>query len=257
MKKRHRHTLLMFLCLISPLARSQGSVGSNADIESRTLIDLPTAGIIPHGSIAADLDFYQHGGLLAGVTVGAFNRLTVGVSYGGTNLIGEDSPAWNNMPGFNIRVRIIDETVFLPAIAVGFNSQGKEEYIDSLNRYSIKSLGLYAIGSKNYRVWGFFSWHGGINYSFERADGDDDINIFSGVEKTVGPFASLIMEYNLGINDSNSDALGRGRGYLNIGICFSLGSGLTLGMNFKDILKNQQDISIGHRTIQLEYVKSH
>ena len=246
----------MVLCICQQeKIRAQGSAGSDAAVETRWLIDVPTAGIIPHGSFAFDMNAYQNGGLLIGTSVGLFNRFTLGVSYGGTGIIGTDRPEWNPIPGFAIRVRLIDETVLLPAIAFGFDSQGKEDYIDELSRYTIKSLGFYAVVSKNYEALGSMGLHGGINYSLERADGDTDPNIFFGLEKTIGPIVSILGEYNLGANDSNHDARGKGRGYLNVGMRISIGKGFSAGLNLKDIFNNQQNTSIGNRTLSLEYVK--
>jgi hypothetical protein len=237
-------------------AKAQGSAGSGSKIEPRYLIDLPTAGMIPHGNAALDLDFYQADGLLATVSIGAFDRILLGVSYGGANIIGTEKPIWNNVPGISLKVRLLEESVVLPAIAIGFDTQGKEFYVDRLSRYTIKSLGFYAVGSKNYEAAGYLSFHGGANYSLERSDGDSDPNFFFGVEKTFGPFISCLAEYNVGMNDSNHEALGRGRGYLNVGIRASIGNGFTIGFNLKDIIKNQQNVTIGNRTLKLEYVAS-
>ena len=235
---------------------AQSSAGTDASLESRYLIDLPTAGMLSHGSAALDGDFFQNGGLLTSISVGVFNRFLFGISYGSVNFIGSGSPLWYPVPGFHIRARLIEESMMLPAIAVGFNSQGKEVYVDQLSRYAIKSLGFYAVASKNYRAYGFLGIHGGMNYSLERADGDSDINLFAGAEKTLGPFFSLLAEYDLGMNDSNKEALGKGRGYLNFAARLSVGNGLSLAFALKDLVRNQQDITVGNRIIQLEYVHS-
>lgn len=246
--------LLLTACI--SFVNAQGSAGSEALSEPRYLIDIPTAGMIPHGNLAMDMDLYQRGGLLIGLSIGAFDRVLLGISYGGENLIGNENPAWNSTPGFHVRFRLINETVIVPAIALGFDSQGKEFYNKSLERYTIKSLGFYAVVSKNYNFLGFLSFHGGVNYSLERADGDRDPNIFAGIEKTVGPSLSLIAEYNVGWNDSHEKALGRGRGYLNVGARLSVGKGFSIGFNIKDIFKNQREISVGNRTMMIEYIKS-
>jgi hypothetical protein len=57
------------------------------------------------------------------------------------------------------------------------------------------------------------------------------------------------------MNDSNMGAQGRGRGYLNAGIRGSLGKGFTIGFNLKDIIKNQQEVSIGNRTLKCEFIR--
>ena len=74
----------------------------------------------------------------------------------------------------------------------------------------------------------------------------------------MGQEISILAEYDFGLNDNSADAFGRdrGRGYFNIGFRWSWGKGLVLGVDMKDILKNQGDISLGNRTIQIEYVGS-
>lgn len=234
---------------------AQGSAGSDSKIEPRYLIDIPTAGMLSKGSIALDLDCYQSGGLLANLSYSMFDRLLVGISYGGTNIIGTDKPIWNNLPGISIKARIFNESIFIPALALGFDTQGKETYRKDLDRYSIKSLGFYLVVSKNYDLLGYLSFHSGINYSFERADGDKDPNLFLGIEKTVGSFISFVTDYNLGINDTQLDTLIKGNGYLNAGFRISVGGGFTIGFNLKDIVKNQQKVAIGSRTMKLEFVR--
>ena len=243
----------LFLC--GDFAFAQGSSGEHATYEPRFLIDLPTVGMLPNNTVALDLDFYHSGGLLTTVDIGLFNRLSIGLSYGGVGIIGTESPSWNNAPGFHFKIRVLDESVVMPAFALGFDTQGKEEYLDNPGRYVIKSRGLYAVIGKNYTAWGFLSLHGGVNYSLERGDDDTDPDFFAGIEKSIGPAISAVGEYDLGLNDTNQNALGRGRGYLNIGLRASLGKGLTLGLNLKDILKNQQTVSIGNRTISVEFIQ--
>ena len=216
---------------------------------------MPTAGILPDGTLSLDLDFYHSGGLLLGVGVGLFNRLDVGLSYGGVGVIGTESPSWNNSPGFHLQVRLIEESVVLPAIALGFDTQGKEEYVDPPGRYLIKSRGLYAVASKNYKAMGSLSLHGGVNYSLERGDDDTDPDFFVGIEKTIGTSVSAVGEYDLGLNDTNQDALGRGKGYLNVGLRASLGKGFILSLNLKDLLRNQQTNSIGNRVVTIEFLQ--
>lgn len=247
--------MILICCMSASIGFAQGSAGSDGTIEPRFLVDIPTAGLLDRGSFAFDANFFQEGGVLLGLTAGVVDRLNFGISYGGSRIIGAEKPRWNKLPGVSIKLRLFDESDLIPAIAIGFDSQGKEFYIESLDRYTIKSPGFFAAASKNYAILGYLSIHGGINYSLERGDGDKDMNAFMGVEKTVGPDISVMLEHDFGFNDSNREALGRGRGYLNFGVRWSLGSGFTFGVDLKDIIRNQQDISIGKRTIRLEYVR--
>ena len=247
--------LLLAVGLRATLA-AQGSAGTEGALEPRYLVDLPTAGMLSKGSFALDLDFYQQGGVLLGLSVGLLDRLSFGVSYGGTDLIGSGEPVMNSVPGVNVKIRIIEENIALPAIVLGIDTQGRDGYVKALRRYAIKSPGVYAAASKNYALLGFFSLHAGANYSFEHDDNDKDVNIFAGVEKSVGSVVSLLMEYNLASNDSNGKALGKGRGYLNAGLKWTVGGGLTLAVCLKDLAKNSSNnISVANRTVKIEYAR--
>jgi hypothetical protein len=233
---------------------AQGTAGSDAQIETRSVIDVPTAGILRNNAFALGMEFFQNGGMILSSAIGFDDRFMFGLSYGGTGLIGDAHPVWNPAPGVLLKVRILDETFSLPAFALGFDSQGKEPYLDNPGRYTIKSPGFFLVASKNYEAYGTLAFHGGVNYSLEHADGDTDPNLFAGLEKSIGKFLSLLGEYNLGWNDSNRDALGRGRGYLNVAFAVSAGNGLTLKFAFKDILHNQPEITIGNRVFLLDFV---
>ncbi len=95
----------------------------------------------------------------------------------------------------------------------------------------------------------------GINYSLERDDNDKDINLFFGLDKSVGSFMSLVGEYNLAWNDNSGDALGRGRGYLNAGVWFHPGAGITLSFHFKDLLENQPHEGFANRTLRIDFTR--
>lgn len=255
MHKKVRNVIAACFLVLPAVGVGQGTAGSDSRFEPRYLIDVPTAGLLHGGSYGLDINFHQEGGALLGFSVGFLDRVNLGLSYGGSKLLGAQNPEMNEAPGVSLKVRVIEENLILPAFAIGFDSQGKDGYLKNLNRYTVKSPGLFVVGSKNYNMAGFFSIHGGVNYSFERADGDKDFNIFAGVEKTLGPFISVLAEYNLAANDSDGNAIGKGRGYLNAGLKWSLGSGLTLGVNLKDLAKNGNDVNVGNRTIGLEYVR--
>ena len=234
---------------------AQGSAGSSGKLEPRSIVDFPTAGMIPRGDIAFDVEFYGEGGVDFGCALGIFDRLSGGLSYGGSGLIGSGSPVMNATPGFNVKFRLLEESVYVPALALGFDSQGHDGYIRSLDRYAVKSPGLYAVLSKNYQFLGFLSVHGGANYSLERADGNRNVNLFGGVEKTIGPFLSYMIEYNLGLNDAGGNAPGTGKGYLDMALRCSLGGGLTAAVNFKDIAGNAGSVTAAGRTVRLEYIR--
>jgi hypothetical protein len=233
---------------------AQGSAGSGSKFEPRTIVQMPTAGMLPKGSFAFDVNFYQEGGVLLGLSAGIFDRFSFGISYGGSNLLGSNTPVMNPLPGVNVKLRVLEESVSWPALALGFDSQGREGYIPELDRYTLKSPGLYVAVSKNYLLAGYLSLHGGSNYSFEHGDDDSGINFYVGAEKTLGPFLSLVAEYNLALNDNSQQAIGQGRGYLSFSLRGSVGGGVTVGVSFEDVLKNARGLEQANRTAQFELI---
>ena len=200
-------------------------------------------------------DFFSADGVNAGFYYGLADRILVGLSYGGTRIIGNDAPDWNEIPGFLLRIRAVEESEGFPAFAIGFESQGADGYIDDMDRFSIKSPGFYLVMSKNYDASGYLGIHAGVNYGLEHDDGDKDINLFGGLDKSIGTFLSVEGEYNFGWNDNSGDALGRGRGYLNAGVSVYPGAGITLSVHFKDLLENQPHEGIANRTLRLEFAR--
>ena len=235
----------------------QGTAGSNAKYEYRTLNDKPTAGILEKGFVGVSLDMLPMGVVISKIEVGVFENFSFGISYGAANLIGTGDPEWYKLPGINVKFKMINEQLTVPSITLGFDSQGKGLYFNDLNRYEIKSPGFYIAAAKNFEIFGYLSLHAILNYSLEREDGDKDINFAVGVEKTLGPQISVIAEYDLASNDNSGAAFGEGNGYLNIGVRWSVGSGFTIGMDLRNILGNKKlkEFKAVDRAIFVEYVK--
>lgn len=261
-KENHVRTIGFMLLLnilflgAKETAFAQSYAGDGATVEPTMLVDKPTAGLLKRGSYSVSSNFYQNGGVLVGISVGIFEPFAFGISYGGTNIIGPNKIDMNPMPGVNAKLRLVSESATMPAIAVGFDSQGKEPFLnaDTLKRYTVKSPGVYVVASKNYEILGNMSFHGGFNKSMETTDGDKDLNMYVGVEKTIGKDISIMLEYDFAANDNNNEALGKGKGYLNFGFRWSWGKGLVVGFNLKNIVKNQENVYIGNRTLQIDYI---
>ncbi len=248
-------TLVIFV--ISFTAYCQGTAGENAKFEYRTLIDMPTAGILEKGYVGATTDVLPMGVVIEKLEVGAFDNVSFGISYGGANVIGEGKVDWYKLPGVNIRFRLFNEAVTFPAISIGFDSQGKGIYHDSSGRYDIKSPGFYAAASKNFAFLGYLSIHATGSYSLESKDGDNFIDLNVGAEKTLGSSVSLIAEYNFAFNDDGTRYFGGDAGYLNAGIRWTVGAGFTLEFDLRDLLSNKKfTTAAADRALKIEYIKS-
>ncbi len=250
--KRFYISIILFF-LIIPTFYAQGTAGSSAKYEYRRLVDLPTAGVLEKGISAFSIDVLPFGTVITSLEVGVFTNFSFGISYGGSNIIGSGEVSWYKLPGVNARLRLFDETETIPAIVIGFDSQGKGEYFDDLKRYQIKSPGFFAAGAKNFEFLGYLSLHAVINYSLEALEEERGFTVGFGVEKTIGKTISLIAEYNLALNDVEN--IGSGKGYLNAGLRWSVSSGFTLGVDLRDILSNNVlTTASADRAIFVEYI---
>lgn len=205
--------------------------------QSRQLVDLPTAGTLERGSFAIDIRMYNNGGLIGGVAVGISPRFMFGLSFGGENIIGEGGVNWNENPGIQARFRIIDESFGMPAVIIGFDSQGYGAYRKGSKRYANKSRGFFGVVSKNYAFFYNLGLHGGVNYSLETVD-EKDINFFLGADLNLNREVRIILEYDFAINDNTEAQFGSGSGYLNGGAQWSFSDRLFLQFNLKNLLKN-------------------
>jgi hypothetical protein len=119
-----------FLCIISSLMLAQ-----SAYPPPTSLVTIPTAGTLVRGSFAMDMRIQKNGGISSGLKVGITDRFQFGMSFGASNLIGDDSLKWYPHPEVNLKYQLIDETMTMPGIAIGLNSQGFGSYDDILERY--------------------------------------------------------------------------------------------------------------------------
>lgn len=106
----------------------------------------PDALVMGHGQYSVSMHLAPNGGLLAGVNVGFFERLQIGLAWGGENIIGSGRIQWYNLPGAEIKVSILNEQQFPLSLAVGFNSQDPvwARYINPAGFFLVAGRNLYA-----------------------------------------------------------------------------------------------------------------
>ncbi|MDX9758079.1 MAG: hypothetical protein RBU27_02870 [Bacteroidota bacterium] len=254
-----RLSILAALCfalvtLLTTGLHAQRSAGDRANIDPKFLVDMPVAGIIPTTAGAVETYLYPNGGLLAAFTYGLLPNLNIGLSFGGTNLIGSGGITWNNLPGISARYRVMEESNVNPAVVAGFDSQGRDGWIPSMRQYVMKSPGFFVAVSKNYQFHGTISFHGGANYTLERNDEDYDPNLYIGMEKSIGPIVSWLAEYNFAFdNDRNSK--GFWNGSLGTGFRISTNIGFNADILFKNLLTSEFPNDKVIRAIRIQYVR--
>ena len=234
--------VLATLCLPPAMTLAQSTPAASAAGELVRLIDSPTAGLVDKGRFAVDLRLFPEGGLVGQLHAGIMRRLTIGLSFGGESVIGNDPIDWYPRVEAAARYRVLEESEAFPALALGYETQGYGPRF--AQRYQVKSKGFFVAASKNYiSGFGQFGLHGGINWSRESKD-DDGPNGWAGVDKRINEELSVVAEYDFAINDNDDDSLGSGRGYLNAGAYWSPAQGLGLGFLLRNVLENGDESGV-------------
>lgn len=229
-------------------------VWAQQDLQPRQLIEAPTAGLLPGRGLGLDLRFYGSDGILGSVSVGLFSRGMVGVSFGGSDLLGNEAVNLNPRIEFSGRVRVIEEGYTIPALAVGYTSQGYGMFDDDLKRYTRKSKGVYVVASKNFKLpLGHTGLHVGANRSFEDGDDDSDFTGYIGVDTGLGKYVVAVAEYDFGLNDNSDNSLGSGKGFFNAGIRWTLSEAFALEFDLKNIFRNGMQNPHPDRELRIAY----
>jgi hypothetical protein len=222
------------------------------------LIDIPTAGTLEKGKFDVTLRVFGNGGVLTGTNIGLSNRFQVGIHYGAESLLGESDPIYNPRIGFQVKLQLVEERWDLPAITLGFIDQGYGAYLKGSSRYTIKSKGFFGVISKNFFTLNVATgFHGGINKSLEDNDGDESPDIFFGWDFHYNQDVSILLEYTAAMNDNRSDSpVGKGRGYLNLGVRWEFSRQLVMEADLTNLLDNKKTANQFGREIRIIYVEA-
>lgn len=244
------------LLAVVPVVAALASAATAQVFEDITLIDSPTAGVIPHGSYMFEGSIGPKSGLLFGVKVGFHDRLMVGASFGIQEFIGRGDIDVNDKPGFQVRFRLLEESIAGPALALGVDTQGEEAYDEAGSRYERKSKGFYGVLSKNYYWYRNISFHGGVNYSLENKD-EDGVDFFVGLSIETLTGMTLLLDYSGAMNDDNADLEScrtYGKGYLDSGVRFDYRENLRIRILFRDLLGNYNREKGVARSLEILFV---
>jgi hypothetical protein len=240
---RPERRALLAACFALFLSFAISTAGEQPE-DPTTLIDAPTATVIPHASYDSALRLYSGGGVLFRFRVGVRDAVQMGVSFGGTNVLGSGDPDWNPRVEFQFKGIVLRESYWGPAAALGFDSQGYGFYSGKWDRYQVKSRGFYSVLSKHFVLLGDLGLHAGASYSLERGDDDEGLDVFVGVEKSLGPFLDALVEYDFAANDNEQsgedDVFGEGEGYLNAALLWRVSGSLHLEADIRNLLRNGQ-----------------
>lgn len=248
-----KFTIFIYFFIASYLVFSKGSAGDKAIYETRYIVEMPTAGVIPKGTFSFVGEIFNNGGILGDFSVSPFENFNIGLSFSGIGIIGDETPKFQNLPGISVKFRIFNETTYFPAILIGVNTQGRGEWLSDLKRFETHSPGVFISSSKSFS-WklGYLAIHLGIGYSFE----DVKIpNLWLGIEQSLGSIFSLDIEYNANLDEETGIVMKR-KGLLNVSLRSSILKGLTLELKIKDLLENSKLRKGFLRIISLELIQS-
>ncbi len=228
-----------------------------ATSQQSNLVRVPTAGLLENTNFNCKLELLPGSEFFLYTNVGLFNRLELGLSYGGQNILGYGKAEFYDNIGFNIKTRILDESTKYPAIAIGISTQGSGGYSEVDERYSFKSMGPYAVVSKNWWfLGGNTGLHGGLNYSLETED-EASVSLFFGFDKDINNIIGLNMEYDLSLADKKKiDKYGEGKGYMNASLWWNVSDNFRFEMLFLDLLGNYEGNSSFGRGVRAVYYDS-
>jgi len=229
-------------------------------LEPRRVVDIPAAASLPRGVFEIDGKVYPSGGALAAVNIGITSRFMFGISYGAQNLVSDQAPKWNPRVEFFAKYKFFDETWYMPAIALGFESQGYGPYDRQFDRYTIKAKGFFGVVTKTYDLGTLSTGlSGGINYNplEGRKDRDKNPSFFMGADARISNYVAFLGEYDFAFDDDSKKQLfGRGWGYFNLGVRWLFSESLWLEADFRDMFQNRTGVSSFGRELRLIYVES-
>lgn len=195
--------------------------------EPITGIDNPLPVLLYHGEVFIHIKDEPIDKLRAKIGVGIWNGIILGISFGGTNLVGYGDVDWEDQPGVDIRARLFGNGIIESVI--GYNNEPIENYAE---KHLFATLGT--------RLMPGLILSGGANYNH---DEDNGFDIFGNAALTLAEAHTFHLEYIMGANDEDKNRLNLG---------YKLQSG-SMGIQFD--IKNILGESVG-RQLQIFYRES-
>ena len=208
------------------------------------LIDIPTAEVLDRYQAAFTTRAYEHGTVMETIDFGVYPRINLGASLAVHELLGSSGSVRVLNPDFLAKWKIYDGSLYLPAVAIGYDGRrygygynSKRKYTHT-KKYMDDRKGGYISMSREIIVPGLNASMG-INMS----DFDfEEVYLFSGVYYTLAEKIGLLAEWDnvRNIRDSR----------LNLGARFYLHPSLALDGAVRRIGRGHES----ERILQIRYV---
>ncbi len=226
--KKSLIALVMVCAFVAGLHSESVQNAPNLDI-----IDTPTTNTLLRGMYNFHMRFYEGGGLNTRAWVGFANVFMIGASFDVQNAIGTGNVNGRE-PKVLAKVRMIEESVAFPAIALGYEPQ-----TIGLTTFP---MGIYAAVSKTIMPNVILS--GGVNNHnvFTNFVFNDNFGVFAGLVWMPSQDFAFLGEMN--------DLIQNGRS-LNLGIRYAFAPEIRIEFDFKGLSKSATDYA---RNLRIDYV---
>ena len=112
---------VFFICMVCPFALQAGQ-GDPISLETM-IIDVPTAETFDRYQASFLTRAYDHGALMESIDFGVFPRINIGVSVAAHELLGSSDDVRVLDPDFQVKWKVFDGNLSLPAIAIGYDGR--------------------------------------------------------------------------------------------------------------------------------------
>lgn len=233
---------LTLTCLVLSAA-SFAAQGDPISLET-TLIDVPTAETYDRYQASFLTRAYDHGTVMESIDFGVYPRINLGVSVAVHELLGSSSSVRVLDPDFQAKWKIYDGSLYLPAIAIGYDGRRYGYGYDHRRNYTKTKdylddrKGGYITFSREIIVPGLNA-SAGVNLS----DFDfDDLYMFTGLFYQLADSVGLMAEWDniRNVRDSR----------LNVGARFYLHPSLALDAAVRRLGRGDES----ERILQIRYV---
>jgi hypothetical protein len=210
-------------------------------------VDQPAPYVSGHAVYNMELRFGPTGAMLGFVHIGIWDRLSLGVSYGASNLLGAGDPEFYSQPGIQIRIRGIEEGFIYPSLVFGFDNQGYGPFNEDEKRYEIMSKGLYVQTGKTFGTAGVQVVPSlGANYCFEE---EGRFDLFMGMTALFGSSAAFLVDYSLNFSDPRD----QNKGFLNMALRLIFYEEMFFEFALRDLLENGTNDQQLNRLIKIGF----
>lgn len=236
-------TIAVLLACLALTPAAFAAQGDPISLET-AIIDVPTADTLDRYQASFLTRAYDHGTVMESIDFGVYPRINLGVSVAVHELLGSSSSVRVLDPDFQAKWKVYDGSLYLPAIAIGYDGRRYGYGYDSRRNYTRTKdylddrKGGYITFSREIIVPGLHA-SAGVNLS----DFDfDDLYMFSGLFYNLAEKAALMAEWDniRNIRDSR----------LNLGVRFYLHPSLALDGAVRRVGRGDES----ERILQIRYV---